>query len=391
MIVLIICGIALALGILVGLLVVRDTGYVLIAYGNTTIETSVWAVLILLFLLLLILYFGTRLLWRVLNGRSTINLRRTKKQRDRTLNDVATAIFQSEVGFGGSSIELLKRTATTSDAGPLVLLEAARVASSRGQVERSTALLEQLRSEYPQLGDVVDVVEAEAAVNAGSASAALPQLRQLIERQPRSVHGHQVLIRALDQSADWAAVQDSMDRLRKLDASAAEELFSIEENSWIERFKALQPSSVSLESMQKLWNTVPKHQHRNEPVVMAYVSALVASDNRKEAVATLRASLRSEWQEKLIEAYGLIVDNAGEQLKQAEQWLKVRGNDATLLLTLGRLSLAVDREEQARDYFEQSIRISASSPAREELARLFLKQKDFERSLTVLESKSLLA
>ena len=390
MLVLIICGIALTLGILVGLLVVQDTGYVLIAYGNTTIETSVWALLIVLILFLLFVYLGTRIFWRILNGRSRINLWRSRKQRDRTLNDVAMAIFQSEVGSGRSSIDLLSETAATSDAAPLVLLEAARVASKHGQEEKSSVLLEQLRKEYPQLGDVADVVEAEAAVNAGSASHTLPRLRELVERQPRSVHAHQVLIRALDQSSDWKAVQESMSHLRKLDVAAAEELLPIEQNSWVKRFEALEPSSASDASLQTYWKTVPKHLNRDETVVLAYVSALATAGNLSEAVKTLQASLRSEWLDKWVEAYGLIVDHAGEQLKQAEHWLKAHDNDATLLLTLGRLSLRMDREEQAREYFEQSIRIDSSSQARDELARLFLLQKDFERSLTVLDSKSAL-
>ena len=43
-----------------GLFISKDSGYILISYGNTTIETTLWVGIIVIFLAFLVFYFITR-------------------------------------------------------------------------------------------------------------------------------------------------------------------------------------------------------------------------------------------------------------------------------------------------------------------------------------------
>lgn len=60
--------IALLLGVGVVALIETDPGYVLVAYGNYTLESSLWVGLLLLFAFVLLTYLVMRLVYRLIGG-----------------------------------------------------------------------------------------------------------------------------------------------------------------------------------------------------------------------------------------------------------------------------------------------------------------------------------
>ena len=63
---------ALLLGVGVIALIETDPGYVLVAYGNYTLETSLWVGLLLLLALVLLVYFVMRLVFRLVGGQRSL-------------------------------------------------------------------------------------------------------------------------------------------------------------------------------------------------------------------------------------------------------------------------------------------------------------------------------
>ena len=71
---------ALLLGVGVVALIETDPGYVLVAYGNYTLESSLWVGLLLLFALILLVYLALRLVFRLVGGqRSLVSWLGTRK------------------------------------------------------------------------------------------------------------------------------------------------------------------------------------------------------------------------------------------------------------------------------------------------------------------------
>jgi len=62
--------------------------------------------------------------------------------------------------------------------------------------------------------------------------------------------------------------------------------------------------------------------------------------------------------------------NATAQLATAEGWLAQHGDDAYLLLTLGRLAKRCQQDAKARNYLERSIQIMPTPDAYQELGEL---------------------
>ena len=64
--------IALLLGVGVVAVIETDPGYILVAYGNYTVETSLWVGIVLLAVFTLLIYLTLRLVRRLLGGQQSL-------------------------------------------------------------------------------------------------------------------------------------------------------------------------------------------------------------------------------------------------------------------------------------------------------------------------------
>jgi HemY protein len=112
----------------------------------------------------------------------------------------------------------------------------------------------------------------------------------------------------------------------------------------------------------------------------------------------IEQSLDNEWNSELAELYAKCAGNdAIRQIERAETWLKAHPNDASLLLTLGKLCTYCELWGKAQNYLEASLSVEPSYTAHLELARLYEKtgrpepakdhyEKGLELALSLLES-----
>ena len=106
-----------------------------------------------------------------------------------------------------------------------------------------------------------------------------------------------------------------------------------------------------------------------------YCRYLLKQHNDTEAESILRRCLRKQYNEQLIEIYGLI-NSSDNQLKFAESLLKERSHSAALFLCLGRLSKTQNLWGKAKIYFEQSLEFGATPTAFIELGKLLEQLND---------------
>jgi HemY protein len=354
----------LALGGLVGLLVSRDPGYVLIAYDRMAMETSLWFALVLLvaayIMVRVLLYLGFRLL-RSRGAFARWNATRRSGAADRR---TAHGQLLLAAGHWTEAQKHLTRAAPAARAPTVNLLGAARAAEHAGDRTSRDALLKEARA---VAGDetAVDFTQATLEHAAGQWTEARATLERLRARHPGHVDAAWLLADCLQRLGDWQALSDLLPQIK------TDRRHSAEQKAELERSALLGRMSMSADAAQRAWATLSKPQRRDAVLVAAYARA-TAAERPDDAERALREALQSGWDSGLVDLYGRVrASETARQLATAEGWLKAHPGDATLFLALGRLALRERRWPQAREYLEMSARLGSSPESQAELGRLY--------------------
>ena len=134
-------GLALAAGTLIGQLIQNDPGYVLMSYGTTTVEMSLWAGIGLATALLTLSYFTFRLIGRLLD--SPVGLGRLwARLRGRSARGATQKGFMElRMGRYEAALKHLTAAAPRSDLAFINYLSAAEAANALGYDDQRDALL----------------------------------------------------------------------------------------------------------------------------------------------------------------------------------------------------------------------------------------------------------
>lgn len=126
-----------------------------------------------------------------------------------------------------------------------------------------------------------------------------------------------------------------------------------------------------LNILEKQWKQFSCKYRKNPQFIVIYAQGLLQHKQLIHAEAVLRKALNKHWDKNLINLYGqAIAEEAAKQLKRLEQWLKLHGESAELMLALGRIANANRLWGKARYYLERSIELQSTSQAHYEYGML---------------------
>lgn len=349
--------ISLVAAVALGLLLTRDTGYVLIGYGAWTLETTVS----LLAFALLAGFLALYLLLRFLVGlrRAPQRLRHWEERRKalRARNALNRGLIElAEGDWMGAEKRLLKHAAD-SDTPLLNYLAAARAAQQQGAHERRDHYLRLAHQGMPDADIAVGLTQAELQIAHRQMEQALATLTHLRTLAPRHGYVLKMLMRLYERLHDWEHLRDLVPELRKrkvLDDDAAERL----EIRLHGELLAQAARGGDAEVLRDAWNRVPRRLLHNPDLVLAYATQLTALGDSEEAETLLCTTLKKTWDGRLVDLYGRLPGDAARQLAAGEEWLRTRERDPVLLQTLGRLAMRASLWGKAREYLEASTGIA---------------------------------
>ena len=153
----------LVTGALIGELMIQDSGYVLIAFKQTTIETSLWVMLIALLLLFLVCHWVLNLLTRT--RLPTAKLKAWKDHRNQRISRRKTlkGLTSLSEGNWAQAQKQLAQAAERSDLPLINYLAAARAAHEQNNEQATDELLQKARSTTPEAEVTVAISQAEIA------------------------------------------------------------------------------------------------------------------------------------------------------------------------------------------------------------------------------------
>lgn len=366
----IIALLALLAGVGIVALIETEPGYLLIAYGGYTVETSFWVGIVLIATVVLLLYALLRFLHRLITSpRGVLNWAGARRLRQSARLTTRGVISYTEGNWTRARKQLL-RGARYSESPLTNYLLAARSSQRLQETEAMDRFLTQAAESEPDAGIAVILTQAELQIQAKQYEKAVATLERAQDHAGKHPYVLDLLYRANDGLGDLDATAALVPALRRHRVAGPIELDDLEDRVYaglLERAAVL----GNADGLKQLWKRYPARLRDNDDVQVKYLEAMLACDEGPAVEKEIVRRLKKRWQGPLVDLYGRVPrTSAAKPLSIAEGWLKRHPDDPTLLLCLGRLAMIEREWSKARDYLERSHAQMPSEEACLELGRL---------------------
>ncbi len=366
----IIFGIIL-LSLCIGFLIHKDSGYVLIAYGKYTIETSLWFAIISLLIVFLIAYMLLRLTknTRMIGGKYK---RWDKKRREEKARDLTNQGLCDLAEGNWLEAQSNLKKAAKHHPNPLINhLAAARAAQSAGNYD---ARDEHLRNAYKTTKGAeiaIGLTQATLQIEGKQWEQAIATLNHLNSIAPNHKHILKLLCEVHLELKDWQQLQKLLPILRRTKVVEELHLDDIDKQIHIGLLSATAKTG-DITKLQEVWEALPKKWRHDARMLTLYTNYLIEANNPNLAAELIVNFLKKTWDVELVNNYGLaITDDINKQISTAEKWLEKHPGEPELLLCLGRLCLRGKFYARAEYVLETCIAASNMSEAYVALGQVY--------------------
>jgi len=374
-----------------GLLAQRDPGYVLIAAGGWTVESTLSLLVLLLLLTFAALYGGIRLLRGTWGLPRRLGRWRRHRRAARARRLMERGMIALAEGQWSRAERLLTRRAKDSDAPLLNYLGAAQAAQKLGGEGRRDHYLSLALRTTPEAELAVGLTQAKVQLSQGQMEQALATLVHLRAIAPKNAHVLQLLKKLYEKLESWRELAELLPTLRRRHLLEPPEAQRLERHAHGELLQRAIRSG-ELAALREARRQLPKALRDDPELVAVTARGLADLDAPEEAEPLLREQLKRHWSPALVALYGRLDGGEAEsQLATAERWLKQHPHDATLLLTLGHLALRARLWGKARHYLEASLQAEPRPEGYRELGELLLELKEPEAARDCFRKGLLLA
>ncbi len=384
----------LVAGAWLGQMMVQDPGYVLLAYKQTTVETSLWVLLLLLIVAfalahwLLNLTSGLRLPGQKVRGWQSRRSQRISQQKS-----LKGMVALSE-GNWWKAQRYLSQAAERSDLPAINYLAAARAAHEQGDSSGTDALLNKARAATPQAEVAIGLTQAQFQLERGQLEPCLANLLNLRREAPKNTQVLRLLQQVYQRLEDWLSLIQLLPELKRQGVLDERQLADLERECHLKRLEqslATLPADADaqepLKVLSRSWQAVPQHLLRDPALVSRYTELMRGIGAEAEAEQVLLDLIKRKWDAMLVELYGTLAGkDPHKQLDHAKGWLKKHPDCAELELTLGRLSMRNALWGQAISHFERSFELAPRVETFGELQRLLQHLGETERASQLMQA-----
>jgi HemY protein len=355
-----------------------DPGYLLIAFGDTTFETSLFALLVVV----IVLYLVIKLILTVfhwVNPWHLVRFGRNYKEhlRVKSRSKTIEGLLYFTRGSWESSYNLLKKGMKDTDASVVNYLAAAYAAHQQGNKDAWMNCLETAENKYPAARSTINSLKAQLLFKSNQLEQCVAVLQQMKTSSLNDASLLQLLKDVYLKLNDWVQLEKLLPVLEKNSVIDDQEAELIRVRIFMENLYRISNQRVDFSDMEigmqleKAWKKGTAFYKHDEKIVKHYADLLFKLDQKEQAGKAIEAALNKSWSDELIKRYGeLDFGTPHQQMLIAESWIQNRPGNAKLLVALGRLAMRNELWGKAREYFDTSIEISSTAEAHGELARL---------------------
>ena len=347
-----------------------ESGFVLLQYGEWSLETSLIVFVVAMLLLLAAGYFTLRSLVLIKQTPQRLSAWTVSQQHKRAGQALTRGLITLEEGRWAEAERLLVRHASNSETPLLHYLAAARAAQKQDASDRRDSYLS-LAHETTEGSDIaVGVVQAELQLDADQKEQALATLQHLREMSPKHPYVLQLLQQLYLDMEQWQEVQNVLPDLRKRNVLESSAVKTLSNDTMVKQLQTAL-TRQDWQQMASLWQQTSAKLRQDEALLIPYVEGQMQQGEFIAAISLIENFLAKQWSDVLVYQYGLIMQ--GDLLKRlatAESWLKNHEDNAFLLLSLGRLAMANSLWAKAEDYLRSSLDRGAQGETYQVLAEV---------------------
>jgi HemY protein len=343
----------LLLGLIIAggaLLIMREAGFAVFNYGDTTVEIPLIKFYFGIIATFIALYFLFRIIGALFRWPGRIKVKRQQKRN----SEIMKSLESSMLNFSQFNWTEAMRTATKhikqSPMQKAQHLFAAHCAHNIGQNETRNAHVASLRK-LEDGKSLANTIEAEFCLEDGNPEKALMLLR---DESTENICNLNTLCHAYIKTNNIEGLEQSLPNLLPHADSSPRILYTVNKSlKWAINYYDANSSNIKLEG---LWKIYHKQLRANPTLLHTYVHMLIKHGSDTKAEQIIKNELDTNWDETLIQEYGLLkIDNLPQRTKQSEDWLQRHKDSAGLLLTLGRLNKSQKFWGKAKSYLESSL------------------------------------
>jgi HemY protein len=342
--------------------VAQDPGYVLVKLHGYTLESTVVAAVLAVIVIIVLV----NALWRLVRWPFGALSRRHRRSSRQRLNAGLLALME---GRNGDAERDLQRAARLDSLRGPALLAAAEAASRRGEQGRALETLDEAAQIAPQ---AARVLRARFLRREGRAAEALALLAPEADSGSLTPGGWREFALAAIATSDFRRARQALEPLQKNAVIGPRAYAALESQVLVGSLLAA-PDAASLNS---LWSQLPKTQRRISAAVDAYARRAAGFGMMLPAMDEVESALRREWSSQLAGTYGSLSGDDEGRLRRVEGWLDAHPNDASLLLTLGRMCVRAKLWGKARKYLERALALEPGSAIWEALGDVYVGDGD---------------
>ena len=356
---------ALLVGALVVLVLQFGSGYVLLSFAELTIEMSAWTGLII-YLAATVLLFWLLLTWRWIVSAGGFRSWWRNRRSARNQNQTAEGLLLFAGDDWQEAAKLLSQSADKSSMPVVNLLFAARAAADNEQFDQARQILQRLKVSYPKSRFVADKALAETHLLQERPEEALKILQAVYAENPRDKGLLRLLADAHYLSENWTAAQKMLGDLKRFQAVNDQDLANLEQDVYCNLLDSSGLNSRGTISekraqLEDIWYLIPRKHQREPQIIACYAASLGRVKLTDKQQVLLTKSLNRQWHPQLVTQFGELESESPEkQLMVAEKWLVQHGEDADLLLALGRICQRLKFWGKAKDYFTTAVKLRPS-------------------------------
>ncbi|MCG8670113.1 MAG: heme biosynthesis protein HemY [Pseudomonadales bacterium] len=344
-----------------------DPGYLLLALGGYTIETSGIVAAVLLISFVAFVYWTFRLVeWLFEKGKG-----QTGARKKTTKGLIAYA-----EGNWAQAEKVLAKSASKHEVPLINYITAAKAAHEQGNDEKRDDYLRLAHESTKGVDTAIGLTKARLQYDSGQWEQCLATL-VMLKQETKSPSYPNVLKMLADvyvKVEDWENLRATLPAIKKRKVLNKDQYLSLAQQCYlglISTSSRTASATTQLHQLKQAWGEVPRGARQKPDLLHAYCERLIDLSAEQEAERTLATFLKKDWDDQLVRLYGIVKgEDSDKQSLLAESWLRERPNNAMLLLALGRLSMQRQDWEKAQSYFQSSLSSRKTAEAYGELGRL---------------------